>query len=68
MQKCAVPHDYASYLKICKDMQKICKYSYAKMIFICKIVCTPDFEDGTTATVSVWQARACRRWASRHGP
>ena len=45
--KYAVPHNYASYEKICKNMQKMQLYArYANMIFICKI-CTPHFADGT---------------------
>ena len=44
--KYAVPHNYASYEKICKNMQKMQLYArYANMIFICKI-CTPHFAYG----------------------
>ena len=44
--KYAVPHNYASYEKICKNMQKMQLYArYANMIFICKI-CTPHLADG----------------------
>ena len=47
--KYAVPHNYASYEKICKNMQKMQLYArYANMIFICKI-CTPHFADGAQA-------------------
>ena len=43
MQKYAMPHDYASNLKISKKYAKN-KQVYANVIFICKI-CTPFFAD-----------------------
>ena len=64
MQKYAAPHDYASYLKICKIMPKIylCKYMQANMIFVCKI-CTPYFADGSQAEHCLFKV-----WAEYHMP